>query len=187
MFPQRGEPDTDREYRHPRIRSTEKPPKRESTGKSGRDSSESSIPRNPRNEAGILGSSDPWDLLPPLQEIIDGVNNFTRHYFQLGFIPKQLFPARLRQDHRAISPFLLLSILSISARFTDSLTTRYGAGLKAVDLFMERAASLGSRELYEPPTLERCQAFYLLSIAQQGSGWKTASHVWEPTSHKHCS
>lgn len=130
---------------------------------------------------------DEWDFLPPLPEIIDAVNQFTRLYFQLGFIPKQLFPERLKKDHRSVSVFLLLSILSISGRFTPSIIQRYGDGMKAADMFMERASVVALSELYREPSLERCQAFYLLSIAQQGSGWKNRSFVGlaNPQLHVH--
>ena len=57
--------------------------------------------------------ADEWDLLPPLPDIIEAVHLFTRNYFQLGFIPKELFPRQLEQDHRSVSVFLLLAILSI--------------------------------------------------------------------------
>lgn len=133
-------------------------------------------PVPPKNVKGV----DPWDYLPPLPDVIDAVNQFTRNYFQLGFIPKQTFPERLRTDHRSISVFLLLSILSISARFTPALVERYGGGMKAAEIFMERASAVALTELYEVPSLERCQAFYLLSIAQQGSGLKNKSYVCWP-------
>lgn len=123
---------------------------------------------------------DEWDYLPPLPDTIEAVNQFTRNYFQLGFIPKQAFPERLRTDSRSISVFLLLSILSISARFTPSLVERHGGGMKAAETFMDRATAVALSELYQVPSLERCQAFYLLSIAQQGSGMKNKSYVWQP-------
>jgi hypothetical protein len=123
-------------------------------------------------------SSNEWDRLPPLPEIIDGVNRFTRHYFQLGFIPKEQFPRRLLQDHQSVSVFLVVSILSISARLSPPLSTRYGSGIKAAEFFMERAAAIAPSEIFVPRyTLESCQAFYLLSIAQQGSGLRNESHV----------
>lgn len=124
---------------------------------------------------------DEWDYLPTLPDTIEAVNQFTRNYFQLGFIPKQAFPERLRTDSRSISVFLLLSILSISARFTPSLVERYGGGMKAAETFMDRATAVALSELYQVPSLERCQAFYLLSIAQQGSGMKNKSYVCQPT------
>lgn len=120
---------------------------------------------------------DEWDLLPPLPEIIEAVNKFTRHYFQLGFIPKQQFPERLRSNPRSVSVFFLLGILSVSARLTPSLVQRYGGGVNAAETFMERATSVALHELYKEPDLEKCQAFYLLSIAQQGSGMKDRSAV----------
>lgn len=130
-------------------------------------------PVPPKNVKGV----DQWDYLPPLPDIIEAVNQFTRNYFQLGFIPKQTFAERLRTDHRSISVFLLLGILSISARFTPVLVERYGDGMKAADTFMDRASAVALSELYQTPSLERCQAFYLLSIAQQGSGLKNRSYI----------
>lgn len=120
---------------------------------------------------------DEWDLLPPLLEVLDAVNTFTRHYFQLGFIPKQLFPERLQANPRSVSVFFLLGILSVSARLTPALVRRYGSAVKASEIFMERASALAQTEVYKEPSLERCQAFYLLSIAQQGSGLKYQSSV----------
>jgi len=119
---------------------------------------------------------DEWELLPPLPEVVEGVKTFTRHYFQLGFIPKQQFPLRLHQAPGDANVFLLLSILSISARFTPALAERYGSGMKAAEMFMDRAARLACSKLYQP-SLEICQAFYLLSIAQQGDAMKNPSYV----------
>lgn len=130
-------------------------------------------PVPPKNIKGV----DQWDYLPPLPDIIEAVNQFTRNYFQLGFIPKQAFAERLRTDHRSISVFLLLGILSISARFTPTLVERYGDGMKAAETFMDRASAVALSELYQTPSLERCQAFYLLSIAQQGNGYKNKSYI----------
>lgn len=121
--------------------------------------------------------TDEWDRLPPLPDLIDGINRFTRYYFQHGFIPKQQFPARLHHDPRSVSVFLVVCILSISARLTPALAARYGSGIQAAEFFMERASQLAYGELYQEPTLERCQGFYLLSIAQQGSGLKNMSYI----------
>ncbi|ODA83206.2 hypothetical protein RJ55_01717 [Drechmeria coniospora] len=167
-FPVRGQPDADRDYRHPRARAD----RSRSAVKARRGDSDSS--------AGGLhpcSPADDWRNLPPLDDLIDGVNRFTRHYFQLGFVPKQQFPERLGTDHRSVSLFLLLSILSISARLTPSLITRYGTGVKAAEFFMDRASDVALVELYQEPTLERCQAFYLLSIAQQGSAMRNKSYI----------
>jgi hypothetical protein len=128
----------------------------------------------------LARASDDWDLLPPLPEIIEAVNKFTGNYFQLGFIPKLLFPERLRTQHRSVSVFFLLGVLSISARLTPALVERYGSAVRASETFMERASALAQNELYKDPSLERCQAFYLLSIAQQGSGMKHKSSVSYP-------
>ena len=196
IFPARGQPDNDREYRHPRMRA-EKAAAAAAAAVAGQGGSRRD-PNKVRREildapvsaparASLSGPGgvpapaarlvDEWDMLPPLPDIIDAVNKFTRHYFQLGFIPKQMFPERLRTNHRSVSVFLLLSILSISSRFTPALIHRHGSGLKVVDYFMERCSAMALSELYQEPTLERCQAFYLLAIAQQGSGLRNRSCV----------
>jgi hypothetical protein len=179
IFPVRGQPDNDREYRHPRMRAEKNSANKRDPNKVRRDILDAPISRPPPGPVAPprYKHPDDWDLLPPLPEIIDAVNKFTRHYFQLGFIPKQMFPERLRTNHRSVSVFLLLGILSVSSRFTPALIQRHGSGLKAVDFFMERASSMALNELYQEPTLERCQGFYLLAIAQQGSGWKNRSCV----------
>lgn len=127
--------------------------------------------------ASSVPPADPWDNLPPLEDLIDGVNRFTRYYFQLGFLAKKQYPEKLRKDHRSCNVFLLLSILSISARLSPALRARYGTGVKAAEFFIERASQMTLGELYAEPTLERCQAFYLLSIAQQGNGLRNKSYV----------
>ena len=163
----RGQPDNDRDYRHPRVRAG-RPSKRSAT-------------RSPRSGANVVVSeantSGDWDLLPPVPEIIDAVDLFTRHYFQLSFICKSRFVFKLRHEYRSVSPFLLLSILSVSAGLTPSLADRFGSGKKAAGIFLMHATELSAKKVYEPPTLETCQAFYLLGIAQQQSGWKNSSYV----------
>lgn len=91
-------------------------------------------------------------------------------------MPKALFLERLSRNSRHISAFLLLSILSISARFTHSLIDRYGADGKAGEHFMNCAGRLVPDEMYEP-TLERAQAFFLLGIAEWGRGERHRSSV----------
>ncbi|POR34210.1 Putative transcriptional regulatory protein [Tolypocladium paradoxum] len=169
IFPVRGQPDHDREYRHPRTRADKASSRQASTAKLRRSILDGPVSRHQ--------AAEDWDNLPPLGDLIDGVNRFTRYYFQLGFIPKQQYPERLRKDHRSVNLFLLLSILSISARLSPSLKVRYGTGVKAAEFFMERASSIAIGEVYQEPTLERCQAFYLLSIAQQGSGLRNKSYI----------
>ncbi|KJZ72576.1 hypothetical protein HIM_08100 [Hirsutella minnesotensis 3608] len=167
IFPVRGQPDHDRDYRHPRTRAERSA--RQAAAKARRSILDGPSTRN--------HAADDWCDLPPLSDLIDGVNRFTRHYFQLGFIPKLQYPERLRTDHRSANLFLLLSILSISARLSPSLTARYGTGVKAAEFFMERASAIAVGDVYQEPTLERCQAFYLLSIAQQGSGLRNKSYI----------
>ncbi|KAK0729701.1 hypothetical protein B0H67DRAFT_559408 [Lasiosphaeris hirsuta] len=188
IFPVRGQPDQDRDYRHPRLRA-EKSNKRD-PAKVRRDILDAPVLRSPALSTSSMSVTGPlsaglkppkggddWDLLPPLPEIIDAVYNFTHHYFQLGFIPKQSFPERLRTNHRSVSVFFLLGLLSVSARLTPSLIERYGSAVNASETFMEHASTVALKELYRGPSLEKCQAFYLLSIAQQGSMMKYQSSI----------
>ncbi len=77
-----------------------------------------------------------WDLLPPHEEVVEACKVFMNCYFQLGFLPKRLFLDRLENDRESISVFLLLCILSVSARFTPSLVARYGGHEKAMKDFV---------------------------------------------------
>lgn len=174
IFPVRGQPDDDREYRHPRKRA-DKAIKRD-LHKLRREVLDAPIVRPPGAPARPK-HADEWDLLPPLPDVIDAIHLFTSKYFQLGFIPKEQFPQQLQQDRRSVPVFLLLGILSISARFSPKLAQRYDGEIRAVDYFMEKASAMALHELYQEPTLERCQAFYLLSLAQQGSGQRNRSYV----------
>ncbi|TQV92119.1 chitinase 1 precursor [Cordyceps javanica] len=158
-FPSRGQPDLDRDYRHPRTRA-ERP--------------KGTAAKAKRTEEPL---ADSWEGLPPLEELVDGVNRFTRFYFQLGFLPKRQYPEKLRMSPHSCNLFLLLSILSVSARMTPALCARYGTGVKAAEYFMERASRIALERVYAEPSLELCQAFYLLSIAQHGSGLRNKSYM----------
>ncbi|RKK67881.1 hypothetical protein BFJ69_g14099 [Fusarium oxysporum] len=172
VFTPRGQPDNDRCHRRPRVaRTRTAKTTQQDPGGVRRGSLDAS--------STALGTlSNGWENLPPLPEIIDGINQFTRYYFQLGFIPKEQFPQRLLKDRTSVSVFLVVSILSISARLSRPLSRRYGSGIKASEFFMERATGIALGEIFPTKnTLENCQAFYLLSIAQQGNGLKDESHT----------
>ncbi|KAF5608729.1 general repressor of transcription [Fusarium subglutinans] len=163
----RGLPDYDRNKRRPRV-----------AGKRAAKTTRQD-PGGLQRESLAPGTlSNGWENLPPPPEIVDGINQFTRHYFQLGFIPKEQFPRRLLNDRTSVSVFLVVSILSISARLSRPLSRRYGSGIKASEFFMKRATEIALGEIFPTKnTLENCQAFYLLSIAQQGNGLKDESHT----------
>lgn len=174
VFPTRGDTDQDRSFRHPRLRAGKRP-------KSDKVKKEPpSSPRIPQNA--LVDYRPPkleneWDLLPAVDTVVDGINTFTRNYYQLGFIPKKRFPKQVQDNPSSTSVFLLLSILAISSRFNKAMIEAYGDGLKAATEFMHKAQCLAIHELYQQPTLERCQAFYLLSIAEQGSGKSNTSYI----------
>ena len=69
-----------------------------------------------------------------------------------------MFLERLGKEPDSVPTFLLLAILSVSARFTPSLVRRHGDGAKATEVFLKRAESMVPDEMYKP-TLERTQAF----------------------------
>lgn len=104
-----------------------------------------------------------------------------------------MFLERLATDRASVSVFLLLAILSLSARFTPCLATRYGDPVRATEHFMRQAASLVPDEMYKP-SLERTQGFvrapcpavhgppsdrpqFLLSITEWGHGDRDRSFV----------
>ncbi|KAF4634649.1 hypothetical protein G7Y89_g3438 [Cudoniella acicularis] len=185
-FPVRGEPDYDRNFRRPRAVHSQSIEGLPQITASQQDTpfsaaSDSRIPTQASLSAACseeppLAATDRWYLLPPLNEVVDACKIFGTSFFQLGFLPKAIFLEQLSNHPSSINVFFLLGILSVSARFTPCLIARYGDGLKAAEIFMERAARLVPEEMYSP-TLERIQAFFLLAIAEWGKGDKTASNI----------
>ncbi|KAI1778988.1 hypothetical protein F4818DRAFT_437789 [Hypoxylon cercidicola] len=174
VFPTRGEMDQDRQFRHPRMRADKKS---KSDIKVKREPPSPGLLHKALADYRPLKLENEWDLLPGVDAVVDGINTFTRNYYQLGFIPKKRFPKQVQDNPSSMSVFLLLSILAISSRFNKAMIEAYGDGLKAATEFMHKAQCLAIHELYQQPTLERCQAFYLLSIAEQGSGKSNTSYI----------
>lgn len=145
-FPSRGEPDYARSYRRVKKPVEATSPKvAHSQNTSPSLTSEIRIPvESPRVSIRV---TDRWDLLPPYTEVVEACKIFWTSFFQLGFLPKAIFLEQLANQRSSINVFFLLGILSVSARFTPSLIARYGDGLKAADVFMERAATLVIEEM----------------------------------------
>ncbi|KAI0481296.1 hypothetical protein GGR56DRAFT_313956 [Xylariaceae sp. FL0804] len=122
-------------------------------------------------------STTGWDLLPPYDEVVEGIQTLTTSYFQLGFIPKALFFEQLKNRRESVSVFLLLCILSISARFTPSLVRRYHGGSNATQAFLGHAAALVPEQMFTP-SLESIQGLFLLSIAEWGNAEKPKSLIY---------
>ncbi|GAA5908635.1 hypothetical protein JCM6882_003699 [Rhodosporidiobolus microsporus] len=110
------------------------------------------------------------DLLPPHDELVEGCKAFLSSYFQLGFISESVFLEQLEQDPSSISTFLLLAILTISARFSPSLVKRFGSRRAATEAFATRATELVPEEMLKP-SLENVQAFFLLGVSEWGGGY----------------
>ncbi|KAH6880530.1 n-carbamoylsarcosine amidase [Thelonectria olida] len=189
-FPRRGEKDVDRQFRSRPFAVPHAAPLREDTD--GIPVTQS-LDRTPREHTHTAPSIDRLryqfsngsakihqvlipapgfrieDVLPPMDEVIEGCRIFVTSYFQLGFIPKAVFLEDLISNPSSISKFLLTCILSISARFTPSLAQRYGGPRHATDYFLDIAKALVPAEMYRP-SLERIQAFFLLAICQWGNG-----------------
>ncbi|KAK4232353.1 hypothetical protein QBC38DRAFT_94273 [Podospora fimiseda] len=164
-----GEVDTDRDYRHPQGRGYHA--SRREPGNIRRNVLAAPVP--PRI---IITGGSPWDLLPPMKEVREAVECFVKHYFQLGFIPKEQFLESLQEKFTpACSPFFLLCLLSISARLTPSLIKRHGTGVQASEVYTKHASSMAMMEVYQDATLDRCQGFFFLSIAEQGSEKQNSS------------
>ncbi|KAI1501631.1 hypothetical protein F5X99DRAFT_381949 [Biscogniauxia marginata] len=175
-FPSRGDVDQDRQFRHPRQR-TDRKPKSDIIRVKKEPPVSPALLHNALVDCRPPGLAHEWDLLPSIDIVIDNIDTFTKHFYQLGFVPKKAFPRGVRENPESMSVFLLLSMLCISARFNQYFIKTYGDGLKAATEFMQRAQRLAIHELYQEPTLERCQAFYLLSIAEQGSGKSNTSYI----------
>ncbi|KIW04856.1 uncharacterized protein PV09_04038 [Verruconis gallopava] len=112
--------------------------------------------------------------LPSQEEIVESCRIFTTSYFQLGFIPKATFSEKI--INHEVDEFLILCILSLSARFTPCLVARYGSESKATDWFMRQAHQLVPQKMYKP-NLEVTQGFFLLSIAEWGNGEREQSSI----------
>lgn len=200
VFAHRFEADTDRAYRHPRsgtsqglgqggLDDTNGTPTlaRESNQAQnsptiGTAASEGGLPVH--SPAGSLVSQPSistqrigWESLPPYDEVFDGVQTLTTSFFQLGFLPRTLFFEKLRKDRGSVDIFLLLGILSVSARFTPSLVRRYQGGGNATQVFLGQATCLVQGQMFTP-TLESIQGFFLMSIAEWGNGDKHRSLVY---------
>ncbi|KAJ4490030.1 fungal-specific transcription factor domain-containing protein [Lentinula aciculospora] len=125
-----------------------------------------------------LNLSDSRYSLPPQDELVDACEWFFSTYFQLGFLHKPTFMHTLITSPQSISTFLLLSMLSISARFSPRLIERYGSGATAADVFARQAQKLAGDELAGAATLDRAQAFFLCSIWSWGSGYRDRSWIF---------
>ncbi|KAI6782563.1 putative transcriptional regulatory protein -like protein [Emericellopsis cladophorae] len=171
IFLAKGQHSNARNERHPRPRDrTTKPGNKRNTAQRRRSNWEYDQAVNT-----WLSADDIWNLLPPVEDMVEAVHKFTTHYFQLGFTHKDQYPRSIGKQRGAEHLFLLLSILSVSARLSPALVKRYGTGDGAVEFFKEKAAKMADAR-YKHISLEDCQAFYLLSIAQHGDGEQNDSH-----------
>lgn len=93
-----------------------------------------------------------------------------------GFIPKAFFLEQMMNDRDSVNAFLVVSMLSISARFTPELRMRFGDSNKASEFFVEVAHVMIPSEMYNI-TLENTQAFFLLGMADWGKGDRHSSTV----------
>lgn len=118
------------------------------------------------------------DLLPPHEELVEACEWFFSTYFQLGFLHKPTFMHTLQTSPQSLSTFLLLSMLSVSARFTPTLIQRFSTPVNAANTFAKRAQSLVGQEMLAAASLDRAQAFFLCSIWNWGSGFRDRSWIF---------
>lgn len=98
------------------------------------------------------------------------------HSQAVGFIPKALFLEQLDSGPESVEVFLLLSMLSISARFTPRLCSRFGGSKPASDFFLDLAYAMVPYEMWKT-SLENTQAFFLLGMADWGKGERDKSSI----------
>ncbi|GAA5961373.1 hypothetical protein JCM8115_003423 [Rhodotorula mucilaginosa] len=89
---------------------------------------------------------------------------FVTQFCQLGFLHRPTFLHELQTGTGAHSPFLLASMLALSARLTPAIVKYFGSPRDATRFFLSRAHNLLVDGLYAP-SLDRVQALYLLSLA----------------------
>ncbi|ORY81760.1 hypothetical protein BCR35DRAFT_352269 [Leucosporidium creatinivorum] len=106
-------------------------------------------------------------VLPPMDQVKEALHAFRNSYFQLGFLPLALFVSQLEREPETVSLFLLLAILTASARFTPSLVQRFGSANAATDFYVKEARKLIGEEMLKP-SLPACQAFFVLSAHHWG-------------------
>ncbi|TPX14484.1 uncharacterized protein E0L32_005448 [Thyridium curvatum] len=167
----RGDPDEDRQFRHPRKKS-QNPLRR--GGAAARPRREA-IESPPLTLRPFSDQNEIMDVLPPFREIVDAVHYLIGHEFQLSFIPKAHLLLSLTGG-RAPSAFLLLGILCLSARYTPSLAQRHGSPNAATEVYLAHAQSIAQDAIWGGPCLDKCQAFYFISKAQLYSGNKSGAH-----------
>ncbi|KPV76194.1 uncharacterized protein RHOBADRAFT_52235 [Rhodotorula graminis WP1] len=101
--------------------------------------------------------------LPPLPVLVAGCESFFEGFFQLGFLHRPSFIHQLSTRPDTVSPFLLLAILSISARFVPVLVAQHGSPTRASEHYAARAHDLVLGELVSP-SLAAVHALYLLAV-----------------------
>lgn len=101
-------------------------------------------------------------------------------YFQLSPVHRPTFMHLLETRPDSLSKFLVMSLLSMSARFSPSLEARFGTPKKASEFFCDRANAMGNSpasvvivpDLQAPvvmdelisPNLEKVQALFILGV-----------------------
>ncbi|EPQ53165.1 hypothetical protein GLOTRDRAFT_140076 [Gloeophyllum trabeum ATCC 11539] len=108
------------------------------------------------------------DILPPQELIEEACDIFFVRINQCAFLHKPTFIARLRDPARVVSSVLIYAICASTYRFSPGLVQFCGSCKRPPSYFGDRARALLFEALGEP-TLEACQAAYLLGIADWGA------------------
>lgn len=81
----------------------------------------------------------------------------SRAFDRISFLPQSFLLENIKERPQSISPFLLLSILTVAAGWTPGLTKKHGGPLEAGDYFYHRAKGLIAAEMLKP-SLQACQS-----------------------------
>ncbi|GAA5840829.1 hypothetical protein JCM9279_001232 [Rhodotorula babjevae] len=108
-------------------------------------------------------------VLPPLPVLLAGCECVFEGYFQLGFLHRPSFIHQLSTRPDTVSTFLLLAILSVSARFVPALVAQH-------DFYAARAHDLVLGELVSP-SLAVVHGLILLGVHDYGNGVAFRSRV----------
>ncbi|ORY88410.1 hypothetical protein BCR35DRAFT_301531 [Leucosporidium creatinivorum] len=170
IFPPRGTSLVDRAPRGLRIHTKrQQAPAGEGSNASPPVASTSALVTSPTSS--LVTAIATNGTLPPPELLLEAAEQLFSSYFQLFFLHKPTFLHTLATQPDSIRPFLLFSILAVSARFTPSLIARFGGSSPAhtSEHFTAQAHQLVLTELLTP-TLEGIQGLYLLGVVDFGAG-----------------
>lgn len=73
------------------------------------------------------------DILPPFEEVVEGIKASFSSFFQVGFLHASSFIERITEDFPSVNLLLVVALLAMGAPFAPKLCQRYGGKARAGD------------------------------------------------------